>query len=133
MPEITVTIKSISETKSFGEKGFRKRDLIGIDNSNSQYPQVLKFELQQDNCSILDTYSEGQEVELSLNINGREWTNPKGEVVVFNSLVVWRIKPVAASGGGGEVIPNDHQPNEEDIQELPFLITILLTSILTLV
>jgi hypothetical protein len=48
----------------------------------------------QDKCELLDAYKVGDNVKIDINLRGREWTNPQGEVVYFNSIVGWRIGKV---------------------------------------
>ena len=70
---------------------FRKREFIVEYAENPQYPEFLKFELIQSNCEQLDTVEVGDEVNVSFNLKGRKWTDPKGVVKYFNSLQAWRI------------------------------------------
>ena len=88
--EVTGKIKLIKETQSFGESGFKKRELILV--TEEQYPQHLKIEFFQDKCDILNNYEEGQAVKIAINLQGREWTNKEGETVVFNTINGWRIE-----------------------------------------
>lgn len=72
---------------------FRKREFILEYAENPQYPELLKFELIQEKCDLLDKFSAGQEVNVFFNLKGRKWTDPKGEVKYFNSLQAWRLQP----------------------------------------
>ena len=56
------------------------------------YPQEIAFQAAQDKCSMLDGFTEGEQVEVSFNLRGREWTSPQGEVKYFNTLDAWRIE-----------------------------------------
>ena len=87
--EITGVIKRINETKEVGASNFKVRD-IHIETME-QYPQTLSIQFVQDKTAILDNYKVGQEATISINLRGKEWTNPQGEVVVFNTLQGWRI------------------------------------------
>ena len=87
--ELTGKIKVINETQTFGEKKFRKRELIIT--TNEQYPQTVLIEFVQDKCDLLNAYKVGQDVKVSINIRGREWVNPEGETKYFNSIQGWRI------------------------------------------
>lgn len=91
--EITGKIKQIDETKTYGAKGFRKRELVIV--TDEQYPQSILVEFIQDKCDLLNNYSEGQDVKISINIRGREWTNPEGVVKYFNSIQGWRIEALS--------------------------------------
>jgi len=99
--EISGKIKLIDETKTYGAKGFRKREVVIV--TNEQYPQSILVEFIQDKCDLLNSYNVGQEVKISINIRGREWTNPQGEVKYFNSIQGWRIE--ALSQGGQDDLP----------------------------
>jgi hypothetical protein len=92
--EITGKIKKIDETKTFGASGFRKREMVVT--TNEQYPQMLMVEFVQDKCDLLDSYQVGQDVKISINLRGREWINPEGKAVYFNSIQGWRIEVAQA-------------------------------------
>ena len=94
--EVTGRIHLIKPTEIISDK-FKKRDvLITID---SKYPQNVLFQLVQDNCEILDAFSEGDNVKAQVNLLGREWKNPKTEIVQhFNTLQIWSI--ILADGVG---------------------------------
>ena len=124
--EIEGTIKLIGETKTFGNNGFRKRELVLT--TEDQYPQHLLIEFVQDKTDLLDAYQEGQMVKVSINLRGREWTSPQGETKYFNSIQGWRIEtlqPAQADAGMPPVPPMDafepaDELKEEDYDDLPF-------------
>ncbi len=93
--KLTGVIKVINPTIQVSEK-FSKREIVLTDTSG-QYPQDILFQLKQDKCSLLDAFGVGQEVEISYNILGREWTSPQGEVKYFNTLEAWRIESVGST------------------------------------
>jgi len=88
--EVTGKIKKIDETKTFGASGFRKREMVVT--TDEQYPQMIMIEFVQDKTNLLDTYNEGDQVKVNINLRGREWINPEGEAKYFNSIVGWRIE-----------------------------------------
>lgn len=87
--ELTGTIKVIGETQTFGNNGFRKRELVL--ETNEQYPQLILIEFVQDKCDLLNSYKVGQTVKIGINLRGRSWVNPEGETKYFNSINGWRI------------------------------------------
>lgn len=87
--ELTGTIKSIGETQTTAS-GFQKREVVV--QTQEQYPQPISVEFLQDKVSLLDNCSEGELVKISINLRGREWTSPQGEVKHFNSIVGWRLE-----------------------------------------
>jgi hypothetical protein len=87
--EVEGKIKMIDTTKEVGTGGFKKRDVVIT--SDEQYPQHIVVQFVQDKCDVLDGYKVGESVVVGINLRGREWTNPKGEMVYFNTIQGWRI------------------------------------------
>ena len=124
--EVQGRIKMIGETQTFGNNGFRKREIVVT--TEEQYPQHIMVEFVQDKTDLLNSYKEGQEVKISINLRGREWVNPQGETKYFNSIQGWRIEALqteASSDNLPPVPPADaFEPagdlNEEDHDDLPF-------------
>jgi hypothetical protein len=95
-------VKQVMDTVVVSEK-FSKRDLIITDDSNEKYPQHIAIQFTQDRVSVLDGLAPGDEIDVSINIRGREWTSPKdGTVKFFNTIEGWRIENVSTETGGGE-------------------------------
>ncbi len=90
-------IKVINDTQEISEK-FKKREFVVTDTS-SMYPQDVMFQSVQDKCALLDDFSVEDEVEVSFNLRGREWTSPDGVVKYFNTLDAWRIEKMGQGGG----------------------------------
>ena len=68
---------------------FKKRELVVT--TEEQYPQHILIEFAQDKCELLNNLQIGQDVKVSINLKGRKWTNPQGEVKYFNSIQGWQI------------------------------------------
>ena len=83
------TIKKIGDTQTFAS-GFQKREMILL--TQEQYPQPISIEFLQDKCDLLDNVKEDQFATVYINIRGREWENPQGEVKYFNSITGWKIE-----------------------------------------
>jgi len=80
------------------ERGsFRSRKVWVITEDNPDYPQTIEVEVAQDKIDLFNDYSVGQPLTLSLNLRGREWTNPQGETKVFNTLTCWKITSEAVA------------------------------------
>ena len=88
--EVSGRIKMIDDTKAFGANGFRKREVVVT--TDEQYPQHIMIEFTQDKCDLLNNYTVGEPVKVSINLRGREWVNPQGETKYFNSIQGWRIE-----------------------------------------
>ena len=108
------SIKVISDTKAVSER-FKLREFVLTDESG-QYPQTIQFQAVQDRCEMLDTYKIGDQVEVFFNLRGREWTNPQGEVKVFNTLDAWKIE----SKTGESFKQDDHKVQITPEDDLPF-------------
>ncbi|RRQ50338.1 DUF3127 domain-containing protein [Maribacter algicola] len=123
--EIEGKVKLIGDTQTFGNNGFRKREVVVT--TDEQYPQHIMVEFVQDKCDLLNNYKVGQDVKISINLRGREWVNPQGETKYFNSIQGWRIESLAASQPEGmppvppmEAFEPADNLNEEDHDDLPF-------------
>ncbi len=122
--EVTGKIKKIDETKTFGNNGFRKREVVVT--TDEQYPQFLLIEFIQDKCDLLDSYNVGEDVKISINLRGREWINPEGEAKYFNAIQGWRIEK--RQEGSAEVPPIEsmdgfepaNNVNDDEPDDLPF-------------
>lgn len=69
---------------------FKKTEVVVT--TDEQFPQDIKVEFHQDKCDLADPYKVGDAVVISINLRGREWVNPQGESVYFNTILGWRIK-----------------------------------------
>lgn len=126
--EVQGRIKEIFDTKTYGNNGFQKRQLVIT--TEEQYPQHLSIDFVQDKTSMLDNYQKGQLVKVGINLRGREWVSPQGETKYFNSLNGWRIEKVEQQKQGGNTPPpppaDEFEPasnsdfKEEDHDDLPF-------------
>jgi single-strand DNA-binding protein len=86
---------------------FSKREFV-IEVPDGNYPQMVKFQMTQDRCDVLDRFSEGQTVTVHFNLRGREWQGK-----YFNSLDAWKIE--ANSGAQ----PNASTGNTTTAQNAP--------------
>ena len=116
--DVTGNIIKIGEIQTLGQNGFTKRELVI--ETKEQYPQKILIEFVKDKCELLNKYGEGQEVTVSVNLRGREWSSPQGEIKYFNTIQGWKIE--------GDAIPQkptpkpkpEPEPEPEDHDDLPF-------------
>ena len=116
MFKIKATVKRVGQTTQVSEK-FSKRELV-VEIADDKYPQVVSFEFTQDKCALLDGVMEGQEVEVSFALRGREWTNENGDVRVFNTLNGFRVEGGSAPAPVVAAVVVD--TTEDDESNLPF-------------
>ena len=86
--ELKGVIKQIGEIQTF-PSGFQKREMVIL--TQEQYPQPILIEYLSEKTTLLDNVSEGDLVKVGINIRGREWTNPEGQVKYFNSITGWSV------------------------------------------
>lgn len=107
-------IKVINPTKVVSEK-FKLREFVLTDNTG-QYPQIIQFQSVQDRCEMLDNFAPNDIVEVHFNLRGREWTNPGGEVKVFNTLDAWKVEKM----GSTTPAPTQQGTKQDTDDDLPF-------------
>ena len=128
--EVVGVIKMIDQTKEVGTGGFKKRDIVVT--TDEQFPQHILVQFVQDKCDLLNGFQVGESVKISLNLRGREWQNPKGEIVYFNTIQGWRIDKNDSYQNGNQPQsaekaynnkPQANTPNsfvDEEPDDLPF-------------
>lgn len=107
MFKLTGSVKMVNATVQVSER-FSKREFV-VSDTSSQYPQDILFQATQDKCSLLDQVQVNDQIEVSFNLRGREWTSPQGEIKYFNTLEAWRIEKVGQGipAGGPSAISLD--------------------------
>jgi len=112
--KMTGTIYSVGQTQQVSDK-FSKREIV-LEDASSKYPQFICFQFSQDKCNDLNDIAPGQEVEVSFNLKGRNWTDPQGVVKTFNTLEGWKIEVVGNAPATAQVISE----NNDSEDALPF-------------
>lgn len=126
--EVVGRVKMIDITKEVGSAGFKKRDIVVT--TDEQYPQAILVQFVQDKCDLLNNFQVNDNVKIDINLRGREWVNPQGETVYFNTIQGWRIGKVIAEGQAtstqappmpaAEAFAPASNVKEEDHDDLPF-------------
>lgn len=65
-----------------------------IKTNEDKYEQFITFELLNDRTDMIDPFGVGEEITVSFNLKGREWTSPQGEVKYFNTLEAWKVQGI---------------------------------------
>lgn len=128
--EVKGKIKFIGEMENVSAS-FQKRDIVVT--TDEQYPQHILIQFTQDKCDLLTSFHIGEEVNVSINLRGREWVSPQGETKYFNTIQGWRISSIShahnttpPSTRNAQTMPKDQAPyqqtafNEEEAYDLPF-------------
>lgn len=109
---------------------FQAREFI-LEISESQYPQLIKFQLTQDKCELIDPYQDGETLTVHFDLRGREWNDR-----YFTNLNAWKLEKGEGSGdtsaydssadtGGGKQASSktDSAPKANDLDfddDIPF-------------
>jgi len=116
--ELQGTIKAINPEIQVSAS-FKKRELVV--STQEQYPQSILVEFVQDKTDLLKNYKVGDSVKVGINLQGREWVNPQGEVKYFNSIKGWKIeKDQNAPAPAAQQFTPAPTFTEEEHDDLPF-------------
>ena len=72
----------IQETKTYGQKGFRKR-LVVLEQDNGRFTNYIPVEFIQDSCEKADGINEGEELEVRYRLSGRKWQRDSNSEVKY--------------------------------------------------
>lgn len=116
----------VEETKTYGQKGFRKR-LVVLEQNDGRFSSFIPLEFLRDNCEAADDLNVGDEVEVSYKLSGRKWQrDPDSEVKYFLSAEALSFKVVSAGQGGAEASADASSANDAfaessyDENDIPF-------------
>ena len=124
--ELQGTVKKITDIQTFAS-GFQKREMVLT--TEERYPQPINIEFLQEKGDLLNNLKEGDKVKVGINLRGREWTSPQGEVKYFNSIIGWRVEKLDGAANFNEPVdakPTETKPVaeknvfEEEEDDLPF-------------
>jgi hypothetical protein len=122
-----VEILRIGELKTFKNSDFTCVDWVV--KTNEEYPQTLQLQSNKEKAENVIKYQKvGDKVDVSINLRGREWTNPQGELKVFNTIEAWKVFKAndteTAIKQATEMIDKVFEPagdlNTHDESDLPF-------------
>jgi len=124
MSEATVTgqVHLIEPTKSFGQKGFRKRTVV-LEQATGRFTNYLPLEFIADSCDMVDNLSVGDTIKVSYRLTGRKWQrDEQSEVKFFLSAEATEYELIkAGEGGGGANATANHEPDfGPDDESAPF-------------
>ena len=115
--EIQGRIKQIFPSQIIGQNGFEKRDLVIV--TEEQYPQTIIIQFTQQRCDLLNNLQVGQNVKVYINIRGREWTSPQGEIKYFNTIEGWKIEVIQTTNNVANQQPVQQAPQQPVTQAAP--------------
>ena len=122
---ISGIVHVIEETKTYGQKGFRKRTVV-LEKDNGRFTNYVPIDFLRDSCDTVDEMSVGDEVEISYQLGGRKWQkDPQSEVKYFLSAEAFSFKVLSGGGGGAGATAdagsaNDAFAESYDEGDIPF-------------
>lgn len=115
----------VEETKSYGQKGFRKR-LVVLEQDKGRFTNYIPIDFVQDACDDVDELSVGDEIEVDCRLSGRRWQkDAQSEVKFFLSVEATGFSRVGAKKSASKQ-PNAATANDAfdaaaaDDDEAPF-------------
>ena len=113
----------VEETKTYGQKGFRKR-LVVLEQNSERFTNYIPLEFVQANCELADDLNEGDEIEAVYRLSGRKWQrDPGSEVKYFLSAEATSFKKIGGApadhdGDAPPLTDDDYTTSGDD--EVPF-------------
>jgi hypothetical protein len=101
--EITGKLHKKFDTVQVNDR-FKKREFV-LETENGAYSELIKFQIVQDRCSVIDTFNEGQEVKVYFDLKGRAWTGRDGTTSYFTNLQSWKVEAAAAAQAAAPTPP----------------------------
>ena len=91
----------IEETKSYGQKGFRKRVVV-LEQDKGRFANYIPVEFTHEGCDPVDQLSLGDEIEVTYQLSGRKWQRDESSEVKFFLNASASGFKLLSGGGGGE-------------------------------
>ena len=92
--KVTGKIHFVGALRVVSEK-FKSKDVVIL--TEDKYPQFITVQFTQDKTELLTENNIGEQVEISINLRGREWKSPTGEIKYFNTIEGWQINAVQSA------------------------------------
>ncbi len=112
----------IDQTKTFGQKGFRKRLVVLEQNTSGRFVNFVPLDFTQDGCDKVDQLHVGDEVEVEFRLSGRKWQrDADSEVKFFLNAEATTYRLLAGKAPVDEDAINEQFAEaESDDDEVPF-------------
>ena len=86
--KVTGKIHNVGALRVVSEK-FKSKDVVLL--TDEKFPQYISIQFTQDKTELITQNDVGQQVEVSINLRGRKWESPQGEIKYFNTIEGWQI------------------------------------------
>ena len=117
--KVTGNVHFVGAMRQVSDK-FKSRDVVIL--TDEKYPQYISIQFTQDKTELINQVKIGEQVEVSINLRGREWKSPTGEIKYFNTIEGWQINTAARAN---EIVVErlaemPQAPFKLDDEDLPF-------------
>jgi hypothetical protein len=122
MADATVTgqVHLIEPTKSFGQKGFRKR-MVVLEQTNGRFTNYLPLEFVSDACDSVDNLKVGDKVKVSYRLTGRKWQRDEmSEVKFFLSAEATGYQLISGGDSSASAVADDEPDFGPADESAPF-------------
>jgi hypothetical protein len=112
----------VDETKTYGQKGFRKR-LVVLEQDKGRFTNFVPLEFIQDGCDSADQLNVGDEVEIEYRLSGRKWQrDPNSEIKYFLSAEALGFSVLGGGppAAGADDVNSQLSEIDPDDDEVPF-------------
>jgi len=120
--EITGKLIVKNDLQKISEK-FQKREfVIEVENEkNPQWNDVIKFQLVQDRCDLIEKIQLDELIKVYFNIRGTKWEKD-GRTLYFTNLECWRLEKIQDNNEIPQVsnFVEEDIPPVDDEDPLPF-------------
>jgi hypothetical protein len=89
--KVTGKIHNVGALRTVSAK-FKSKDVVIV--TEDKFPQYITIQFTQDKTDLVNPEDIGDQVEVSINLRGREWKSPTGEIKYFNTIEGWQINSV---------------------------------------
>ena len=90
--KITGTLKIKKDTQVVSE-AFSKREFV-LTVVDGAFSNDILIQLTKDKVTLINDVNIGDLLEVEVNLKGKEWNSPSGEVKYFNTIEAWKIQKV---------------------------------------
>jgi len=111
-PTVRGVVHLIEDTKTFGQKGFRKR-LVVLEQSKGTFTNFIPVEFVKDGCDAVDDLTVGEEIEVTYRLSGRRWQRDEAsEAKYFLSAEGLSFKQLSGGGQSHDRSDSTIDPND---------------------
>ena len=99
-------VHAIEDTKSYGQKGFRKRVVV-LEQDGERFTNYIPLEFTHEACDMVDDLEVGDELEVDYRLSGRKWQrDAQSEVKYFLNAEATSFKVLGSNATSNADSPN---------------------------